>query len=62
MAIATRFDLKIKQFDIVNAFINIKKDARSALITYKLPDGFKKQGICVEIDRALYRLRDSLAL
>ena len=35
---------------------------RSTLVAYKLLEGFKAPRICVELDQALYRLRDSLAL
>ena len=62
MALAAQFDLEVKQFDVVNAFVNAKRDERSALVSCYLPDGWKRLGIVVEIDRALYSLRDSLAL
>ena len=62
MALAARFDLEVKQFDVVNAFVNVTRDTRSQPVACKLPDGFKKPRMCVEIDRALYGLRDSPAL
>ena len=62
MALAAHFDLEIKQYDVVNAFINAKRDPRSERVVCSLPDGFKKPGYCVEIDRALYGMRDSPAL
>jgi hypothetical protein len=62
MAITAHFDLEAKQYDIVNAFINASRDLESALVTYHLLDGFKREGIVVELQRALYRLVDSPAL
>jgi len=62
MVLAARFDLEIKQFDVINVFVNVKRDQRSALVACKLPDGFKALGMCVEVDRALYGMRDSPAL
>jgi hypothetical protein len=61
-AIAAHFDLEIEQFDMVNAFVNAKRPSGSVLVACQLPDGFKQLGMCVEIDRALYGLRDSPAL
>lgn len=58
MAIAAHFDLEILQYDVVGAFLN-------ALITSEnpvfcdLPEGFRKAGLCVRLNRALYGLRDS---
>jgi hypothetical protein len=62
MALAAHFDLEIKQYNIVNAFINAKRDPRSKRVVCLLLDGFKKPRYCVEIDRALYGMRDSPAL
>ncbi len=62
MAIAARFDLEIKQFDVINAFINAERDPSGEQVLCQLPDGFRKEGMCVIIDRALYGLRDSPAL
>jgi hypothetical protein len=39
--LATYFDLEIKQFDIVNIFINTKRDTRSTLVATHLPNNFK---------------------
>jgi hypothetical protein len=47
---------------VVNVFVNTKRDPRSVLVACKLPDRFKQPGMCVEIDRALYGMKDSLAL
>ena len=62
MALAAQFDLEVKQYDVVNAFVNAERDERSAPVYCYLPDGFKQPGMVVEIDRALYGLRDSPAL
>ncbi len=62
IAIAAHFDLEIKQFNVINAFINANRPSNSALVACQLPDGFKQLGMCVEVDRALYGLKDSPAL
>jgi hypothetical protein len=54
--IAAHFDLEIKQFDIINTFINIERDSNGPIVVYKLPDGFKVPGYIIEVDRALYGL------
>jgi hypothetical protein len=41
IVIAVCFNLKIKQFNMVNVFVNIKRDSRSVLVTYKLLNRFK---------------------
>ena len=46
----------------MNAFINAQRDPESAPVTCHLPDGFKREGIVVELQRALYGLVDSPAL
>jgi hypothetical protein len=61
-ALAAHFDLEMKQFDVVNAFVNAKRENGSTPVAAHLPDGYKQEGKCVEIDRALYGLRDSPAL
>jgi hypothetical protein len=61
-AIVAYFDLKIKQFDVVNAFINAVYSLELLLVICKLPLGFKKLGYVIKVDRALYSLRDSLIL
>jgi len=62
MAIAAHFDLEIKQFDVINAFINAKRDPKGQRVAVQLPDGFQIPGKCAELDRALYGLKDSPAL
>jgi hypothetical protein len=61
-ALVAYFELEMKQFDVVNAFVNAKRDKAKSPVYCHLPDGFKDPGTCVEIDRALYGLRDSPAL
>ena len=58
MAIAAHFDLEIMQYDVVGAFLNAMITKDNPVIC-DLPDGFKKPGICVKLNRALYGLRDS---
>jgi hypothetical protein len=49
-ALAAYFDLEIKQFDVVNTFINTKRDTKSTLVAAYLPNSFKQEGKCIEID------------
>jgi hypothetical protein len=49
IAITAHFDLETKQYDVVNAFINARRDLKSALVTYYLLDGFKIKGMVVEL-------------
>jgi hypothetical protein len=41
IAVTAYFNLKIKQFNIINIFINIKKDSHNVLVAYKLLNRFK---------------------
>jgi hypothetical protein len=59
MAMMARFDLECKQLDITNAFLNASLDQLEESILCELPDGFKKDGKIVELDKALYGLRES---
>jgi hypothetical protein len=61
-AIAAHFDLEMKQFDVVNAFVNAVRNSEGPPVICKLPPGFERPGYVVEVDRALYGLRDSPAL
>jgi hypothetical protein len=47
---------------VINAFINASRPSRSVLVACQLPDGFKQLRIYIEVDRALYGLKDSPAL
>ncbi|RYP29703.1 hypothetical protein DL768_011208 [Monosporascus sp. mg162] len=58
MAIAAKKDLEARQYDVETAFLNALREGH-APVTCALPDGFKKSGVCAEIERALYGLRDS---
>jgi len=62
IAIAAHFDLEMKQYDVVNAFINAVRKSKGPPVICQLPPGYKKPGFVVEVDRALYGLRDSPAL
>jgi hypothetical protein len=58
IAIAAEFNLEILQYNIMGAFLNALITAANPVI-YKLPDSFKKEEMCVRLNRALYGLRDS---
>jgi dihydrodipicolinate synthase/N-acetylneuraminate lyase len=62
VAIIAHFDFKIKQYNVINAFINAIRSSDLPLVIYKLPLGFKVLKYVAEVDRALYSLRDSPAL
>ena len=54
IAIAAKFDFELKQYDVINAFVNAKltKD-----IYMRMPPGYKKLNIMVKLLKALYGLR-----
>ena len=56
LAIAARFDLELKQFDAVNAFVNAHLD-NSVLM--EMPPGYRKPGTVLKLQKALYGLRQS---
>jgi hypothetical protein len=60
--ITVYFNLEIKQFDIMNAFVNTIKSLKGLLVIYKLLPSFERPGYIVKVNCALYGLRDSLAL
>lgn len=63
IAISAHFGLLMKQFDVINAFVNAVRSVNKQPVACFLPDGFKgDRKSCVVIDRALYGLRDSPAL
>jgi hypothetical protein len=41
ITITVCFNLKIKQFNIINIFVNIKRDLCNVLVAYKLLNKFK---------------------
>ncbi len=61
MAMAAHFDLEIRQFDVVKAFLNASR-AKEQPITVTLPEGFAENGKVALLERALYGLKDSLLL
>jgi hypothetical protein len=56
MALVVRWDLEIRQLNIINAFPNYELDEE---VYIKLPDGFKVLGKVGRLLRALYGLRRS---
>ena len=56
MAIAARFDLEMIQYDAVNAFVHAKLDEK---VFMRMPDGYKKPGVILKLNKALYGLRKS---
>ena len=59
MGITAVFDLEAKQYDAVSAFTNSQLD-ETVYIEY--PEGFKRDGYCLQLKRALYGLRRSPVL
>ena len=60
--IIAHFNFKIKQYDVINAFINAIYSLNLPLVICKLPFSFKVLKYIAKVNRALYSLRDSLAL
>lgn len=56
MAIAAFFNLEVKQYDVAQAFLNANHPEG---VVCELPEGFEEEGMCVELERALYGLRES---
>jgi hypothetical protein len=56
IAIAIHFNLKIKQYNIINAFINAIRSLNLLLVIYKLPFSFKVLKYIIKVNRALYSL------
>jgi hypothetical protein len=56
MAIAARFDLKLLQYDVINAFVNaeLKQD-----VYMQMPPGYRRPGLILKLQKALYGLRQS---
>jgi hypothetical protein len=54
MGIATAFDLEIRQYDAVNAFINSLLNEE---IYCRAPEGFEREGHCWLLLRALHGLK-----
>jgi hypothetical protein len=60
--IIVHFNLEMKQFDVMNAFVNAIRNLKGLLVLCKLLLRFEKLKYMVEVNCALYRLQDSLAL
>lgn len=56
IAIANRFNLEMIQYDAVNAFVNASLDEE---IYMKMPPGYRKRGVLLWLQKALYGLRKS---
>jgi len=56
MAIAARFNLELKQYDAVNAFINAQLEDT---IYIRMPPGHKNPGKILRLQKALYGLQQS---
>ncbi|SCO52825.1 probable retrotransposon HobS hobase [Fusarium fujikuroi] len=56
MAIATRFDYEMLQYDAVNAFVQSTLDED---IYMEMPMGYRKPGVVLKLQKALYGLRRS---
>lgn len=56
MAIAAKVDLELIQYDAVNAFVNAKLPYP---VYMRMPPGYRKAGIILELKKALYGLRES---
>ena len=62
MAIAAHFDLEVKQYDVINAFIYAFRQSDGPPMTCHIPDGFPMPGMLIEVKQALYGLVDSPSL
>ena len=56
MAIAARFDLELMQYDAVNAFVNAELQED---VFMRMPNGYRKPGKILKLQKALYGLRKS---
>jgi hypothetical protein len=56
MAIAAKYDLELKQFDVTNAFVHAPIDRE---VYMRMPYGYQKKGTILHIQKALYGLRIS---
>jgi hypothetical protein len=59
IAITVHFNLEVKQYDVINAFIYAFRQSNRPPITYYIPDGFPIPGMLIEVKQALYGLVDS---
>jgi len=56
IAIAAYFDLELKQYDAVNAFVHAPLDEE---VFMRMPPGYRRPGRILKLNRALYGLRRS---
>jgi hypothetical protein len=59
IAIAARFNLKLKQYDVTNAFAHALIDR---LVYMRMPRGYAQHGKILKLNKALYGLWISLLL
>jgi hypothetical protein len=59
IAITAYFDLKTRQLDVINVFVNYDLDK---IVYIRLSPGFKKPGKVLLLKKALYKLKQSLLL
>jgi hypothetical protein len=62
MAIAAHFDLEVKQYNVINAFIYASRQSNGPPMTCHMPDGFPMLRMLIEVKQALYGLVDSSLL
>jgi len=56
MAIAAKFNLELKQYDVTNAFVHAAIDRE---VYMRMPRGYQKPGTLLKVQKALYGLRIS---
>jgi hypothetical protein len=56
MVITAEHNLKLKQYDVTNAFVHATMDR---VIYMRMPHGFQKPGMILQVNKALYGLRIS---
>jgi hypothetical protein len=54
--ITIHFDLKMKQFNIINVFVNVIRNSKGLLVLCKLPLRFEKPKYIIEVNYTLYKL------
>jgi hypothetical protein len=59
IVIAAHFNLEVKQYNMINAFIYASRQLNGPPVTYYMPDGFPMPGMLIEVKQALYSLVDS---
>jgi hypothetical protein len=56
MAIAAKYNLELKQYDVTNAFVHATMDRD---VYMRMPKGYQKKGTILKVEKALYGLRIS---